>query len=307
MSPPPPAPAQGQPREFAAGVLLAGTAFLLWGFVPPYWHLVDHVPSLQVIAHRVAWTCALTALLLTVTGRWDAVRAVLRSRKTSLTLLGTGVLVTVNWGIFIYAVLTNQLVAVSMGYFINPLVNVLLGILFLRERLRLWQGVSVALAFAGVAFMAISHGGLPWISLGVAFSFGFYGLLRKTVSADPMTGTFVESLFVSPVAVAYLAVLGCRGTGAFIAGGPGTSLVLAGAGPVTAIPLLAFAGGARRIPLSMVGFLQYLTPTAHLLIGVLLYGETFTRQHALSFGLIWLGIITFTVATTLARLRRPSP
>jgi chloramphenicol-sensitive protein RarD len=192
---------------------------------------------------------------------------------------------------------------VSMGYFINPLVNVLLGVLFLRERLRVWQTVSVALAFVGVAHMAITFGGVPWISLGVAFSFGIYGLLRKTVKADALTGTFVESLFVSPAALGYLIALAAVGRSAFPGDGLQTSLLLAGAGVITGIPLLAFNGGTRRIPLSMVGFLQYLTPTMHLLLGVLLYGETFTRHHAISFALIWLGIVVYTVSTTLRRWR----
>jgi chloramphenicol-sensitive protein RarD len=278
--------------EFARGVLLAGGAFLFWGFVPPYWHLVEHVDPFQVIAHRILWTAVFMAVLLTAWRRWQAVNGALRSPKTVLTLVATGVLIAVNTAIFIVAVLANRLVAVSMGYFINPLVSVLLGILFLRERLRLWQGISVALAFSGVAFMAATHGGVPWISL------------RKTVSADPMTGTFLENLFICPVVLAYLITLAVLGKGAFIAGGLGTSLVLAGAGLVSGAPFLAFAAGARRIPLSMVGFLQYLAPTGHLLLGVLLYGEAFTRQHAISFGLIWLGIVVFTVTTTLRRSRR---
>jgi chloramphenicol-sensitive protein RarD len=298
---------QTTPRsDFRLGVLLAGGAFLFWGFVPPYWHLLDHVDSFQVIGHRLIWTAVFMAVLLTVTRRWQAVGTALRSRKTVLTLVGTGLLIAVNWAIFIVGVLTNRLVAVSMGYFINPLVSVLLGILFLRERLRLWQGVSVALAFSGVAFMAVTYGGVPWISLSLAFSFGLYGLLRKTVNADPMTGTFLESLFVSPVVLAYLITLAAMGRSAFVADGLGTSLVLAGAGVVSGVPLLAFAGGARRIPLYMVGFLQYLAPTGHLLIGVLVYGEAFTRHHAISFGLIWLGIIVFTITTTLRRLRQRS-
>ena len=287
--------------DFSLGVLLAAGAFLFWGLVPPYWHLVDHVHAWQVIAHRLIWTCAVMAALITVRRGWRSVGAALRSRPTALTLLATGILIGANWAIFIIGVLTNRLVAVSMGYFINPLVSVLLGIVFLRERLHLWQGVSVALAFAGVAYMAFTYGGLPWISLSLAFSFGLYGLLRKTVAADPMTGTFLESFFLAPPVLAYLITLAVLGRGAFVTAGASTSLVLAGAGVVSAVPLLAFAGGARRIPLSMVGFLQYLAPTGHLLIGVLWFREPFVRQHAVSFGLIWLGIIVYTASTTLRR------
>lgn len=190
-----------------------------------------------------------------------------------------------------------------MGYFINPLISVALGVLLLRERLTFWQGVSVAFALGGVAYLAAGLRALPWISLTLAFTFGFYGLFRKTVAVDSVSGTFIESMYLLPLTLLFLGWETSRGRGAFGAPGLLTNALLILAGPVTALPLVWFANGARRIPLSMVGFLQYLTPTAHLALGVLLYREPFTRTHQLSFGLIWTGILIYTVSTAAQRLR----
>jgi len=190
---------------------------------------------------------------------------------------------------------------VSMGYFINPLVSVLLGVVVLRERLRFWQILAVVCAFGGVLYMALESSGGLWISLTLAFSFGLYGLLRKTVGVQSIPGTFVESLLLSPIVIAYLLIVGIRGESAFGTVDVPTHLFLVGAGVVTAIPIIWFANGARRIPLSQVGFLQYLAPTCQLLLGVFLYGESFTLTHLISFSLIWLGIIIFTISTVLRR------
>jgi len=192
-----------------------------------------------------------------------------------------------------------------MGYFINPLVSVLLGVLVLRERLRLWQIVAVLCAFGGVVYMTVGTGGLPWISLALAFSFGTYGLLRKTVPMQSIPGTFVESLLIAPIVIGYLLFETVRGNGAFGSADAPTHLLLVGAGVVTALPIIWFANGARRIPLSLVGFLQYVAPTCQLLMGVFLYGESFTLTHLISFGLIWLGIIVFTLSTFLKRAPQP--
>jgi chloramphenicol-sensitive protein RarD len=193
-----------------------------------------------------------------------------------------------------------------VGYFINPLISVALGVLLLRERLTFWQGLSVAFALGGVAYLAAGLRSLPWISLVLAFSFGFYGLFRKTVAVDSVTGTFIETLYLLPLTLLFLGREAVLGRGAF--GGPGlmTNVLLILAGPVTALPLVWFANGARLIPLSMVGFLQYLTPTLHLALGVMLYRESFTRTHLVSFGLIWAGILIYTGSTTVQRLRARS-
>jgi chloramphenicol-sensitive protein RarD len=296
--------------QLASGILYAAGAYLLWGCVPPYWKLLDHVPALQIPAHRILWSFAALAALISLRRGWGAVREALRNRRTALTLALTSVLVCVNWTVFIWAVVSGQLVESSLGYFINPLLSVALGVLLLRERLSFWQGVSVALAVAGVVYLTAGLGALPWISLVLAVTFAFYGLLRKTVAVDSVSGTFIESLYLLPLTLMFLGWQTALGRGAF--GKPDllTNVLLVLAGPVTALPLVWFANGARRIPLSMLGFLQYLTPTLHLALGVLLYREPFTRTHLVSFGLIWAGILTYTVSTTAQRIqargRRPS-
>jgi chloramphenicol-sensitive protein RarD len=293
----PPSPAQ---KKFTAGVMYTAGAFLLWGFVPPYWRLINHVPGLQIPAHRILWTCILLAVLISFRRGWGEVREALVNRKSALTLVLTAVLISVNWTVFIWAVVSNHLVESSMGYFINPLVNVALGVLLLRERLTFWQAVSVGFALAGVAFLAVSYRVLPWISLTLAFTFGFYGLLRKTVAVDSVTGTFIETLYLLPITLLYLGRETVLGRGAFGSADALTHLLLVLAGPVTALPLVWFASGARLIPLSMVGFIQYLAPTLHLALGVLLYHEAFTRTHLISFSLIWLGILIYLVSSFLA-------
>jgi chloramphenicol-sensitive protein RarD len=235
-----------------------------------------------------------------VRGRWGAVRAALGKPKTALTLVLTAVLISVNWTLFIVGVLSDRLVEVSMGYFINPLVSVFLGIVILRERLTLWQGISVALALGGVIFQAVAYRVVPWLPLGLAFTFGLYGLFRKTVAVDSTTGTFLETLFLLPLTLAFLGWEMARGAGAFGTANLQTHIFLVLAGVVTAVPLVWFANGARLLPLSMVGFLQYLTPTLHLLIGVVLYREAFTIVNLGGFGLIWLGIAVYALSTALA-------
>ena len=289
--------------DLTTGILYAAGAFLTWGCVPPYWKLIDRVPAFQIPAHRILWTCLLLAGLITLQRGWGAVRNALSNRKTALTLVLTAVLVSVNWTVFIWAVLNNMLIESSMGYFINPLLSVALGVLLLRERLTFWQGVSVAFACGGVAFLALGLHSLPWVSLVLALSFGFYGLFRKTVAVESVAGTFIETLYLLPLTLLFLGREVVLGRSAF--GSPGllTNVLLVLAGPVTALPLVWFANGVRRIPLSMIGFLQYLTPTMHLAFGALLYRERFTRTHLVSFGLIWIGIGIYLVSTFLFRRR----
>jgi chloramphenicol-sensitive protein RarD len=284
------------------GMLLTLGAFLLWGLVPPYWRLLSNVPALQIPAHRIVWSCLFLAVLITFRRGWGAVRTALADRKVVLTLIVTAILISTNWTIFIVGVLQNRLVEVSMGYFINPLVSVLLGVIVLRERLGPLQWVSVGLALAGVLFQAVAEHVIPWTPLGLAFSFGLYGLLRKTVNVDSPTGTFLETLFLLPFTLAFLGVEAARGVGAFGAADIPTNVFLVLAGVVTGVPLIWFASGARLIPLSTVGFLQYLTPTLHLLFGVVAYGEAFTRNDAVGFGMIWCAIALYIGGTT-ARVR----
>jgi chloramphenicol-sensitive protein RarD len=285
------------------GILYTLGAFLLWGLVPPYWRLLSGVPAFQIPAHRILWTCVLLALFITARRGWAPVRAALADRRTALTLALTAVLVSTNWTLFIVGVLSDRLVEVSMGYFINPLISVVLGVAILRERLTPVQWASVGLALAGVLFQAVAYRVVPWMPLGLAFTFGLYGLLRKTVAVDSVTGTFLETLYLIPLTLAFLAWEALRGASAFGTAGVPTHVFLILAGVVTSVPLVWFAKGARLIPLSLVGFLQYLTPTLHLLIGVVLYREAFTRINLIGFGLIWAGILVFMVSAAVVRMR----
>jgi chloramphenicol-sensitive protein RarD len=237
---------------------------------------------------------ALTALLITLGRDWGRLRGGIRDRRTLRMLALSATLVAVNWFTFIFAVTTDRIVEASLGYFINPLVNVLLGMLFLRERLTRAQSVAVLLALTGTLNLTLSVGEPPWIALTLAVCFGFYGLLRKTVRIEAVNGLFVETAMLAPIASGYLLWLGWRGQGAFGATDLGTDGLLLFAGVITALPLVWFTRAARRLRFITIGLLQYIAPTLQLLIGVLVYGEAFTHAHWVTFGLIWAGLAVFT-------------
>jgi len=293
------------PTERRAGSLFAIAAFGFWGLTPIYYKLLPHVPPVEVLAHRVVWSVVFGALFVTLTSAWPAVRAAIGSPRTLRALALTAALVSTNWLIYIYAVVNDQVMATSLGYYINPLVNVLLGILFLGERLGRGRAIAVALAALGTASLAFELGGLPWISLTLAFSFGFYGLIRKRLGLPAMAALFVETLLVAPLALLALGWFGLQGTASF-GSDTRTTLLLVLAGPVTLLPLLWFAEAARRLPLITVGFFQYLAPTLTFLLAVLVYGEAFTTAWAVTFVLIWSGLAVFTIDSlrTRERLRR---
>jgi chloramphenicol-sensitive protein RarD len=300
------------PSERAAGRAGAGYALLAytsWGLAPIYWKWLAAIPPVEILLHRVAGTALFAALLLTVAGRWGEVAEVLRHRRRLLALLGSALLITANWGLFIWAVQNGQIIATSLGYYLNPLVNVALGLLLLRERLTRLQLVAVAIAAAGVASFTAAAGGLPWISLALALSFALYGLIRKTVRAGSLAGLAVETALLAPVALAGIASLEARGAGALGAadrlGAPVVAGLLA-AGVVTALPLLWFASAARRLRLATIGLFQYLAPSLALACAVGLYGETFTRAHAIAFTCIWVALALYTVES-LRLLRELAP
>jgi chloramphenicol-sensitive protein RarD len=288
------------------GLAAAVAAFLLWGLFPLYWKLLAAVPALEVVAHRMAWGLVSVAIWVTLRGRWADARAVASRPGTVLRLAGSGALISLNWLLYIWAVINDHVVEASLGYFINPLVNVLLGVLVLRERLGRAQWIAVALATAGVAVLTLWHGRLPWIALALAVSFGLYGLARKTVGADAVIGLLWETGLVTPLAAGYLVVLGQRGSGAFGASDLPTSALLALGGAVTAVPLVLFTVGARALPLSTVGFLQYLSPSLQFLLAVLVFREPFAPAHAAAFAFIWtaLAILTWDLRR---RLRHEGP
>jgi len=276
------------------------SAFFLWGIFPIYWKALYHVPSTEILAHRVIWSLVFMLFLLSIQGRWKETKSIIFISQDIPRFLFTSVLLAVNWLTYIWAINTNQIVEVSLGYFINPLVNVCMGMIFLRERLYRWQVLSVMLAFIGVLFLTMQYGRVPWIAFTLAFSFGTYGLLRKTAKAGSMVGLLFETAILTPIALAYTITLGIQGSGAFFSIGLHTDVLLTGAGLVTAIPLLLFAHGARRIQYSTVGFLQYIAPTGQLLVGVFLYKELFTSTHAISFGFVWMAIIIYSISSLLS-------
>ena len=276
------------------GLLAAATAFTIWGVFPAYWHLLKAVPSMQIMAHRVVWSAVLVVGWLLWRQGWDWWRTIAARPRMLAALALSGAVIAFNWGLYIWAVNAGHVVETSLGYFINPLVTVALGVVVLRERLRRLQWIAVACAAAGVAWLTWSAGSPPWIALGLAGSFALYGLVRKLVPVDAVAGLGVESLFMFLPALAYVLWAEAGHGGGFIGGWSlGTQLLLVFSGVVSAVPLVAFAYGVRRIPLSVVGLLQYIGPTLQLLLGVWFFREPFTAVHALGFGAIWLGLAIF--------------
>ena len=290
--------------ESTRGTISTITAFFLWGAFPIYWKALQHISSTQILAHRVVWSLVFVIVLLSIQRRWNEVKSVISFYPNVSIFLVTSFLLGGNWLIYIWAVNSNQIVEASLGYFINPLVNVCLGMVFLRERLYRSQFISVVLAFVGVLFLTLQYGRLPWIAFTLALTFGTYGLLRKTAKAGSMVGLLFDTGFLAPIFLLYLLFLAAHGSGAFVSINLKTDVLLIGAGVVTAAPLLLFAYGARRIQYSTVGFLQYIAPTGQLLIGVFLYREQFTRAHAIAFGLVWVALFLYSTSTFVAYKRR---
>ena len=290
--------------ESTRGTISAITAFFLWGIFPIYWKALQHVSSTQILAHRVVWSLVFVLVLLSIQRRWNEAKSVISFYPNVCIFLVTSFLLGGNWLIYIWAVNSNQIVEASLGYFINPLVNVCLGMVFLRERLYRSQFISVLLAFVGVLFLTLQYGRLPWIAFTLALTFGTYGLLRKTAKAGSIVGLLFDTGFLAPIFLLYLVFLAAHGSGAFVSTNLKTDVLLIGAGVVTAVPLLLFAYGARRIQYSTVGFLQYIAPTGQLLVGVFLYREQFTRAHAIAFGLVWVALLLYSTSTFMTRKRR---
>lgn len=276
------------------GIAYACAAYLLWGVFPLYFKALQSVPPLEILGHRIVWSLAVCAVLLLVVRRAAWIAALRRQPKVLAWFAVTSVLVALNWFIYIFAVNSGRVVDASLGYFINPLVNVLIGAVVLHERLRVAQWVAVAIAAAGVLWLTWQAGSLPWIGLVLAVTWGVYGLLRKTAALGAVEGLTLETMLLAPAAIAWLLWLGKSGQSAFAAADTGTRLLLVAAGPITAAPLLLFAAGARRIPFSTLGLLQYLSPTIQLLIGVWLYHEPFA-ERALGYALIWVALALFSL------------
>lgn len=275
------------------GIWYAAGAYVIWGLLPIYWKALQAIPALEILAHRIGWACLLTLALVLVRRQWAALSIALRRPKILAAFAASGLLLTANWYIYIWAVNDGHIVETSLGYFINPLINVLLGVLFLSERLRIGQVVAIGTALLGVLVLAFHYGSPPWIALALAGTFGLYGLLRKTASLDSLVGLSLETLLVMPLALGYLLWLGPAN--AFGQVGPVTTLLMIGTGVVTAVPLLLFAAGARKITLTTLGLLQYIAPTLQFGIGVLIYGEALTPERLAGFVLIWLALAIYSL------------
>jgi len=286
-----------------SGTLYGAAAYLLWGLFPLYWPLLEPSGSLEVLAHRVLWSLVVVVVLLAVTRRTAAVRAAVADRRRLLRLALAAVVLSVNWGTYIYGVTHERVVETSLGYFVNPIVTVLLGVLVLGERLRPAQWTALGAAGAAVVVLTVENGRPPWIALTLAFSFGAYGLLKKTAGVGAVEGLAVETAVLLPVAAAYVAVLGVSGDGTFGSEGPGHALLLALSGLITAVPLLLFGAAASRIPLTTLGLLQYLAPTIQFLLGVTLFDEPLPVVKLLGFLLVWAGLVLFTVDAVRAHRR----
>lgn len=277
------------PRESRLGVICGILSYGLWGLMPLYFKLVQNVPPVEVLAQRVLWAFALLALVVTALGRWgDLIRAITTPRILAM-LAASTMLLAINWFTYIYAVSSNQVVEASLGYFLNPLVNVLIGVALLKERMRSWQIASVALAALGVAIL-----GVPLIAVTIAVTFAFYGLLRRTVAVDGLSGLLIETVLLLPIALVYIAYLTSTGQAAFTVDDPTTCLKLMASGPVTAVPLLLFAAAARRLRFSTLGFLQYLAPSVQFFLAVTFFDEQLTPIRWAAMGCIWTAVAVYT-------------
>lgn len=286
------------------GLLYGVAAYGLWGIVAAYWKLLTVVDPVELIAHRAVWGLAAFAVLTLVAGQLGPLRTALRDRRTVAVMALSATLLAINWVVFVWATISGRLLEASLGYFINPLLSVALGTLVLRERLRRLQWVAIGLAVGGVAVLTWRAGQVPWVALVLATTFGGYGLVRKLAKVEALVGSAIETVIMAPIAVVYLAVLAARGGGALGHEGASTALLLVGTGIVTAVPLILFTSAARLLPLSTVGFLQYLAPTGQFLLAVLAFGEPLAHDRLIAFALIWAGLAVF--STDLWRVVRAS-
>lgn len=280
------------------GLVYATAAYVVWGVLPLFWKALQQVPAGEILAHRVTWSFLFVAVLLLASGRWTELKVIVAQRRKMLGVLLGAVLVSINWFIYIWAVNSNHVIEASLGYYINPLINVALGILFLKEKLNFWQSVSLTLATLGVGIITIQFGSIPWIALSLAISFGLYGLVKKLTNVDSIVALALETAFILPVALFYIYLAQSSGVGSYGTTSWNITILLTCAGVVTALPLLCFAQGTRKVSLSTMGFVQYISPCISLLLGIFVFKESFTLIHALSFGLIWLALAVYALSHT---------
>jgi chloramphenicol-sensitive protein RarD len=276
------------------GAIYAILAYTAWGLLPIYWKWFGQIPAVEVLCHRIIWSVVFLLGMVISLRRQQEFWQVWRSPRHLAVLFTTACLLAGNWGLYIYAVNSDRVVESSLGYFINPLVNVLLGFLFLKERLNRWQVLAVGLASSGVGLFVLNFGQVPWIALALAFSFGSYGLLRKMTAVEPMVGLAVETLLITPLALAFIGYESVKGT-SHLGMNWQVTLLFIGAGIITSLPLLWFNNAAKRLKLSTMGFFQYIAPSLQLLLGIFIYKEPFTKIHGVTFGLIWAALLLYSM------------
>ncbi|QPC88670.1 EamA family transporter RarD [Mesorhizobium sp. NBSH29] len=287
------------------GFIFAFSAYFFWGILPLYLKLVGHIPAVEVVAHRIIWSVPLAGIVLYLLGRTADVRAALCSPRTLAMAAVTACLITVNWGVYVWAIAADRAVETSLGYYINPLMSVVMGAVFLGERFTRMQMVAVALAACAVLLLTVAGGGLPWVSLVLAVSFTLYGFFRKTLPIGPSQGFFLEVLILCLPALLYLIWLQITGGAHFVASSPENIWLLLGCGPATALPLLLYGFGAKLLKLSTIGLMQYMAPTMVFLIAVFVFGEPFDTVHAIAFGMIWVALAIYTWSIFASRERHP--
>lgn len=299
-----PSPSRSAAAPTGSALAAAAGAFAIWGLFPLYLRAIHMVPALQIVAHRVAWACLFVLGWMAMRGELSGLRTALARPGLLPRLAAAAVLISINWLAYVWGVSTGHVVETSLGYFINPLVNVLLGVVVLSERLNRAQWISVGLAAAGVLYLTVTAGRPPWIALTLAVSFGTYGLIRKTAQVDALPGLAIETALLAPVAAGYLVWCAMKGSGAMGSEGPLVDWLLVGSGVATAVPLFLFAFGARRLAYSMVGVLQYIGPSLQLACALLVFGEPFGHDRAVGFALIWSALLVY-AADGLVRSRIP--
>lgn len=287
-------------ENYKQGIFFGLAAYVLWGILPVYWKALELVFPFEILSSRFMWSCVFVFLLIIFQKKWPLfakeVKQVFSNVKTGAAMVAAGITISFNWGTFIWAVNNGHIIETSMGYYINPLVSILFAVVFLRERLDKMQLAAITCAFIGVASMVYSFRKIPWVSLTLAFTFALYGLLKKILPVSALTSIMLETLLITPLALVYEYSLWQQGVSFYASGNLQVIMMLTGAGIVTAIPLLLFTAGARLLPLKIIGFLQYISPTLTLLIGVFVYNEAFTASHLLAFGWIWAALLLFIVS-----------
>jgi chloramphenicol-sensitive protein RarD len=289
-------------NEVRLGTIHAGFSYLLWGLLPIYWKFLGHVNTQEILANRIFWSFVFMMIVLLISRKWsllvNTVKGFAKNRKQMYALTVASLLISVNWFIYIWAVNTGHLVEASLGYYINPLVSILLGMIVLKEKLNGYQYISFLLAAIGVVIISLSYGSFPWVSIVLAVTFGLYGLAKKLINVDSAVGLTLETLVLTPISFIFIVYLLIKGTNSFLAIDVKTDLLLIGAGAATAVPLLYFAKGAQKIPLSLLGFLQYIAPTLTLVLGVFVYHEHFSKMQLLAFMFIWSALTLYSLSKT---------